>query len=791
MRLLFDLGMISHIRHFDSIVPELERRGHTVILNGAVNDGLGQWRFEIGETRDHRDVLSRVIVNRGDAEGSRAYQRRCARDYIQYLRPMHEGSEVLRARARNMLVLGYVGIERPEQGAALEALLTGLDQPGLDAVDRALAAAERALPPDPAVVARLRAMCLDAVLVTPLVLNQYGQTEIVKAARHLGLPVLFLAGSWDNLTTKGMIQVAPDRTLVWNEIQKREAVEIHGLAPESVEVVGAARFDAFQERQPDTSRETFLAELGLDPDQRTLVYLGSSNLIAASELDFIERWLAALRAHREPALARANVVLRPHPKFRKGWQEAFAGREGVAVSWSESMNDDPLLFHTLVHGDAVVAVNTSAELEAAVLRKPVFSPLDADFALGQGGTVHFGYLQQENGGFARTCRSMEELLEGLRDELANRPAHPEIEAFLASFIRPRGLERRATDVTVDCIERSLDALSAGRPAAEDYRTRLYESYFDVHVGPRKGKMDQARLEKAGRAFDRHFAALLPQDKEAAILDAGCGVGLLVNWLQARGYEKARGIDTSPDVVRMAQQIGIRNVERQDLMDLLGREFEAYDAIFMRDVLEHMPKEAVLRVLDGVFGLLKPGGRLILQVPNGGSPVVGRVLYGDFTHETAFTDTSLTQILRTCGFEAPGFKGSDPAREGVSLWHALTDAKARQRWRRERRIARGRRLVKALIAAETGQAEPILSSNLICWADKPRTELPAAAERAAAKRAKPKKRKAAKTSKTKAATTKTRAARKTSAGETAPGAVQPEDASKTGRSKPATAGAEMA
>ncbi len=105
MRLLFDLGMTTHIRHFDSIVPELERRGHTVILNGAVNDGLGQHRFEIGEARDHRDVLSRVIVNRADAAGSRAYQLRCARDYIQYLRPLHTESEILRARARNMLAL--------------------------------------------------------------------------------------------------------------------------------------------------------------------------------------------------------------------------------------------------------------------------------------------------------------------------------------------------------------------------------------------------------------------------------------------------------------------------------------------------------------------------------------------------------------------------------------------------------------------------------------------------------------------------------------------------------------
>ena len=46
----------------------------------------------------------------------------------------------------------------------------------------------------------------------------------VKSAKAIGVPVVFPVFSWDNLSTKGLIHVQPDRVLVWNEHQKREAV---------------------------------------------------------------------------------------------------------------------------------------------------------------------------------------------------------------------------------------------------------------------------------------------------------------------------------------------------------------------------------------------------------------------------------------------------------------------------------------------------------------------------------------------------------------------------------------
>ena len=258
------------------------------------------------------------------------------------------------------------------------------------------------------------------------------------------------------------------------------------------------------------------------------------------------------------------------------------------------------------------------------------------------------------------------------------------------------------------------------PAApENYKDRIYRDYYKTHILPRKGAVTIYRLKKAKKVFDLHFGRFLPGNLEAEILDVGCGAGNLVYWMQQAGYKNARGIDSSVDQIEAGKELEIENLEVADLLDVLKESRDHFDLIFMRDVLEHIEKEHILPMLDMCLIALKPGGRLVMQMPNGASPVVGRVLYGDFTHESAYTETSLSQLLLLSGYNDLQFYPFEPHFPKLNKTWFLK----RQGWRTLLRLASWKFvqfLYWFVIFAEIGNHNTIVTFNLIASGQRPKT-----------------------------------------------------------------------
>ena len=144
---------------------------------------------------------------------------------------------------------------------------------------------------------------------------------------------------------------------------------------------------------------------------------------------------------------------------------------------------------------------------------------------------------------------------------------------------------------------------------------------------------------------QHFSQFLPVNKKSQIVDLGCGNGSLIYWLTTEGYENVVGYDLSIQQISQGKQLGIENIFEKDVFEILQSE-KKFDLIFARDLLEHFTKEEALRFLNLCSNRLNPHGVLILQIPNAGSPFFGRTRYGDFTHEIAFTQSSLSQIIKS-------------------------------------------------------------------------------------------------------------------------------------------------
>jgi SAM-dependent methyltransferase len=240
-----------------------------------------------------------------------------------------------------------------------------------------------------------------------------------------------------------------------------------------------------------------------------------------------------------------------------------------------------------------------------------------------------------------------------------------------------------------------------------YRARFYKDYAGLQ---QRTQVEQIRRDLALRApyLRRLVKQYFPSDRESNIVDLGCGCGALVLFLQEIGYRNVLGLETSPGQVEFARQLGVRSVEFGDLVPFLRNTAdEVFDVVVVFDVIEHFCKEEVLEIMDQVYRVLRPGGRLIVHAPNAEGIFGSRIFWSDFTHEMAFTREGLRQLTCASGF------GSIEFSEDLPVVHGVKSLIRRVLW------AGLRSIFRLAYMAETGDsgAGLILTQNLLAVANK--------------------------------------------------------------------------
>jgi hypothetical protein len=440
VKILFLVHNLGKTRHFEGVLDALTGRGHSVVVTAAHKRNKP---LKLGAFSDNPriDVVTNPVRRVDDWEPF-VRPLRQARDYVRYLHAGYGQAEKLAARARNYAPHGW-----PDR---LNGALAGRRR----LVKRALEFAEQLVPSEPYYELFIRSHAPDVILVTPLIDFGSYQTDYVKSAHRLGIPVAFVPFSWDNLTNRGLVRVAPDRVLVWNENQKREAITYHDVPADRIIVTGAPRFDDFFAMRPSTTRSEFAGRAGIDASRPFLLYLCSSHFVAPDEVAFVRRWAQAVR--EDPVLGGCGIVVRPHPANTDAWGRVDLGEFGNAAVWAEppKVQADPALYDSLFHCAAVAGLNTSAMIEAGILGKAVHTIETAEFAGGQQQTLHFHYLLARNGGLVEAATDLTEHCRQLRAAVADPAAGAARSArFLESFVRPRGLDRPVAPIMAEEIER--------------------------------------------------------------------------------------------------------------------------------------------------------------------------------------------------------------------------------------------------------------------------------------------------------------------------------------------------
>jgi hypothetical protein len=456
LRIAFVLRHFGYVPHVDPIVRGLLERGHTVLLRYEQPPRDARERAWLDDVAAHVGLEAAPFdPAAGDAwYRVRGFVHRAA-DYVRFLGPGFSERRALAEKASTLVNRGVEPVLRAVSGSSerLWSLLSSL----IDGV-------ERAVPASGSLERELRALAPDVLVLVPQLTLGQQQLEWARAARRNRIPTCLCIASWDHLTTKQRLRAVPERVVVWNEIQRLEAVELHGVPSDRVVITGAQSFDRWFEWIP-RARPEFMQRVGLDATRPYIVYLGSALFLHdLTESDFVRaHWIPQLRA--DPRLADVGILVRPHPRRVAEWDiGALAKLDGVGV-WPDGAEGMPIdaesradFFDSLYHSSAAAGLNTTAMIEAAIVGRTVHTILLPEFVQSQTATLHFAYLVDVGGGILDVAQTWH----AHRDSLARAVAGEDRSTvqrrrFLEAFVRPHGLDQPALGFVLDAIEETADA----------------------------------------------------------------------------------------------------------------------------------------------------------------------------------------------------------------------------------------------------------------------------------------------------------------------------------------------
>ena len=462
MRVLFSALHFGYYRNYESVIAGLAARGHQVHLAAAEPDALG------GQALVERLAAQHPGVTFGFAPPLDAHpwfrlarKLRMGADYVRF---HDEPYTAFRKAKLNLSPQVPRIVRRMAEGPLGRARRTRL------ALGAALRAAEALMPVSAETMQFIASQDPDVVVLASVSVWRAPQMDHLRAARALGRRTAISVFSWDHLSSKALMRMTPDRMFVWNETQRREAVEWHGIPADRVAMTGAQCYDQWFGRQPSRDREAFCRAVGLSPAHPILLYVCSVMTPDPHEAEFVLQWIAEIRRSPDPRLRAAGILVRPHPERLAEWKQVtFDGLPNVALYGRNPVTPDAQAdyYDSLFYSHAVVGIATSAFIEAAVVGRPIHTLLLPRFEIQQEAQQHFRYLLEVGGGVLQTTRSFAAHVRALSEALS-RPVgrDPQNARFVEAFVRPHGLDVPATPAFIDAVEAmaALPPLPAWQPS---------------------------------------------------------------------------------------------------------------------------------------------------------------------------------------------------------------------------------------------------------------------------------------------------------------------------------------
>jgi len=225
---------------------------------------------------------------------------------------------------------------------------------------------------------------MDAVLVSSTDIPK--DQMLTYSCKKAGIPVICLVHSWDNLPARGLLAAVPDRLLVWNKYMVEEAINLHGVAPERIDIVGVPQYESYRRIAKQTDENVFRERLNIPGGMRIITFTTSVDWVYPDEVELLDKLLIEINRGR---FGNAVLVVRLHPTDERTslYVDKYANsklpiRLDKADSAFAAMNtgkvgalESVINFVELMQfSDVVLNVASTVSLDAILFNTPVVCP---------------------------------------------------------------------------------------------------------------------------------------------------------------------------------------------------------------------------------------------------------------------------------------------------------------------------------------------------------------------------------------------------------------------------------
>lgn len=154
-------------------------------------------------------------------------------------------------------------------------------------------------------------------------------------------------------------------------------------------------------------------------------------------------------------------------------------------------------------------------------------------------------------------------------------------------------------------------------------------------------------------YHKHVAELVKLRAPKSVIEVGCGDGRFIGELDVAGCKRV-GVDMSAPAIAFARAF------YPDVEFVVGdaaevRRGERFDTVACIEVLEHIPDDAETLFLRSLFGLVAPGGAIVLTVPTTNIPLNKKHFrhYSRDTLTAAFARTGVPHRVESMEYVVDG------------------------------------------------------------------------------------------------------------------------------------------